>query len=159
MNAEIIQLEKMTLIGLKISTSLSEDKTYNLWNSFMKRVSEIKHRQDDRYYSVQLYPVNSDMESFTPITKFDKWAAVAVNSIDEIPEGMEAVEIGGGKFAKFRHKGVAADFYRTSQYIFGTWLPSSGYELRSTHHFEVMASDYKGPNDPNSEEDVFIPIS
>tara|TARA_Y100000385_G_scaffold273248_1_gene314934 strand:- start:154 stop:633 length:480 start_codon:yes stop_codon:yes gene_type:complete len=158
METEIIQFEKITLVGIKISTSLSEDKTFNLWNSFMKRVSEIKGRKDENYYSVQRYPNDADMSSFTPITVFEKWAAVAVKDIANIPAGMESVQIDAGTYAKFRHKGVATDFFRTSQYIYGTWLPSSGYDLRTAHHFEIMSSDYKGPNDPDSEEDVYIPI-
>ncbi len=158
MKSEIIEFEKLRLIGLKITTSLSEDKTFNLWNSFMKRRGEIKNRINDSYYSIQKYPENLDMDSFTPITIFEKWAAVAVSNINEIPEGMEVVEIDAGKFAKFIHFGTASDFYRTSQYIYGTWLPSSGFELRNAHHFEIMDSNYKGPDDPDSQEDVFIPI-
>lgn len=158
MKAEIIEFEKLTLIGLKISTTLSEDNTFKLWNTFMKRRAEIKNRLDERYYSIQKYPNDVDMDSFTPITVFDKWAAVVVSEVSAIPDGMEVVEIAAGKFAKFRHFGAAADFFRTSQYIYGTWLPSSGYEIRDAHHFEIMEADYKGPEDPNSEEDVFIPL-
>ncbi|NOQ75232.1 MAG: GyrI-like domain-containing protein [Crocinitomix sp.] len=158
MKVEIIEFEKLTLVGLKISTTLSEDNTFNLWNSFMKRRDEIKNRIDDNYYSIQKYPDNVNMDSFTPITVFDKWAAVIVNKVNDIPDGMEVIYIDAGKFAKFRHSGTASDFFRTSQYIYGTWLPSSGYELRNAHHFEIMEANYKGPNDPDSEEDVFIPL-
>ncbi|MFT5824301.1 MAG: AraC family transcriptional regulator [Crocinitomix sp.] len=158
MKAEIIEFDKLTLVGLKISTSLSEDNTFKLWNTFMKRRTEIKNRIDDKYYSVQKYPNDIDMDSFTPITVFDKWAAVTVSKVIDIPEGMEVIYIDAGKFAKFQHFGTASDFFRTSQYIYGTWLPSSGYELRNAHHFEIMEANYKGPNDPNSEEDVFIPL-
>lgn len=158
MEEEIIERDKLTLVGIKIETTLSENKTFILWNDFMKRVKEIKHRSDDNYYSVQRYPNDSDMDSLTPITTFEKWAAVSVNNVEYIPDGMEIVEIEKGKFAKFQHHGLASDFFRTSQFIFGTWLPASDYRLRNAHRFEVMDSNYKGPNDPDAKEDVFIPI-
>lgn len=158
MEPEIIQFEKTDLIGIRINTTLSEENTFKLWNSFMKRVTEIQNRRDNNYYSIQRYPDNVDLDSFTPITVFEKWAAVAVSENAIIPKGMELLQIDAGTFAKFRHTGLASDFFRTSQYIFGTWLPSSIYELRKTHHFEIMDNNYKGPNDPHSEEDVFIPI-
>jgi AraC family transcriptional regulator len=158
MKADIIEYEELTLIGLKISTSLSEDKTFHLWNSFMKRREEVANRMDDKYYSIQLYPEGIGMDSFTPITVFEKWAAVSVTNVINIPEEMEVIKITAGMYAKFKHFGTASDFFRTSQYIFGTWLPSSGYELRMGHHFEIMGANYLGPNDPKSEEDVYIPI-
>ena len=124
----------------------------------MKRVNEIKNRTDNNFYSVQRYPDDIDMDSFTPITVFEKWAAVTVAEDVKVPKSMESFQIDAGKCANFRHQGLASDFFRTSQFIFGTWLPSSGYVLRKAYHFEIMDANYKGPNDPNSEEDVFIPI-
>lgn len=43
------------------------------------------------------------------------------------------------------------------RYIFGTWLPASGYVLDDRPHFEVLGPGYR-PDDPEAEEDIFIPI-
>lgn len=41
--------------------------------------------------------------------------------------------------------------------IFGVWLPASGYTLDRRPHFEVLGEKYKNA-DPNSEEEIWIPI-
>jgi AraC family transcriptional regulator len=71
---------------------------------------------------------------------------------------MSILTIPAGTYAVFKHKGIASDFFRTSQEIFGTWLPNSNYILEDRPHFEIMDNNYKGPNDSESEEDVYIPI-
>ena len=158
MDPKIIETEQIKLVGIEITTSLSEDKTKDLWKTFVQRVNEIPNRKNDNYYSVQIYAPGSSMETFTPITPFNKWAAVAVHEIETIPAGMDALVIAQGMYAVFKHKGIAADFFRTSQYIYGTWLPASEYALDDRPHFEIMGPDYGGPDDPNSEEDVYIPV-
>ncbi len=158
MEPKLIELEERKLVGIKINTSLSESNTTDLWKTFMNQIDQITDRKNKLYYSVQIYPKGINLDAFTPITVFEKWAAVEVNSFDSIPEGMDELTIDFGKYAVFRHKGIATDFFRTSQYIFGTWLPSSDYKLQDRPHFEIMGTDYNGPDDQDSEEDVYIPI-
>lgn len=45
----------------------------------------------------------------------------------------------------------------TFGYIFGTWLPNSGYIMDDRPHFEILGAKYKN-NDPESEEEIWIPI-
>jgi AraC family transcriptional regulator len=56
----------------------------------------------------------------------------------------------------FHYKGLSTD---TSifQYIFGTYLPASEYELDQRPHFEILGDKYKNM-DTESEEDIYIPI-
>ncbi len=60
----------------------------------------------------------------------------------------------GGLYAVFIHKGLPQDFPGTAQYIFGSWLPNSEYELDQREHFELLGSKYK-TNDPTSKEEVW----
>jgi AraC family transcriptional regulator len=70
---------------------------------------------------------------------------------------MKAFELPAGLYAVFLHRGPASEGQRTFQYIMGTWLPASGYELDSRPHFELLGEKYK--NDlPDSEEEIWIPI-
>ena len=41
--------------------------------------------------------------------------------------------------------------------ILTKWLPHSNYNLDDRPHFNVLGDKYKN-NDPDSEEDVYIPI-
>ena len=71
---------------------------------------------------------------------------------------MEAFVIQGGSYAVFIHKGATDTFHKTAEFIFSVWLPNSKYELDNRKHFEIMKENYLGPNNPDSEEEVWVPI-
>jgi AraC family transcriptional regulator len=69
---------------------------------------------------------------------------------------METIILQRGLYAVFDYKGLNTD-NSIFQYILGTWLPTSDYELDNRPHFEVLGDKYKN-NDPTSEEEIWIPI-
>ena len=112
---------------------------------------------DPLRYAVQEYSADGTGKAFSLNTAFDMWAAVEVSNATEIPAGMEALQLPGGLYAVFLHKGLPGDFPKTWQYIMGTWLPASGYTLDNRPHFQVMGEAYR-PDDTAAEEEVWIPI-
>ena len=155
---KIMDVKQRILTGMRIMTSLSQDATKELWQSFMSRRKEIESAIHGAYYSVQVYDADFNMSYFSPKTKFEKWAAIAVDHVGKAPDGMDTMTLPGGKYAVFIHKGMANAFPETARFIFLTWLPNSEYELDYRPHFEIMREKYFGPNDPDSEEEVWIPI-
>lgn len=150
---ETIAVKK--LIGKHLTMSLSANQTAELWRSFMQTRKEIKNAVGTELYSIQIY----DPQYFTDFkfnTEFEKWAATEVTDINNIPAGMEAFTLPGGLYAVFLYKGLSTDT-RIFQYIFGTWLPGSGYTLDNRPHFEILGEKYKN-EDPDSEEAIWIPI-
>ena len=158
MEPEIVQLEAKKIIGIKIITSLSENRTVELWQGFMKRRHEIKNNLNTGFYSIQTYNAKESFESFNEKTIFEKWAAVEVENFNHIPEGMESHTLVEGKYAVFIHYGPTKTFDKTLNHIFKNWLPKSGYELDNRDHFEIMGEKYYGPTHPKSEEEIWIPI-
>lgn len=154
---EIITIKERKLVGLKIRTSLSEERTFELWSSFKPRVHEISHRKNNEFYSVQIFDENLQFEQFTPQTYFEKWAAVEVESTEEYPADFEEYTLTPGKYARFIHQGMPETFSETSKYIFGHWLPNSAYQLDNRPHFEIMDETYR-IDSPDSTEEVYIPI-
>jgi len=136
--------------------SFSENKTYELWISFMPRRHEILNAIGTAYYSIQFYSP-SFFNVFTPQASFTKWAALEVADVNHIPEGMEPVMIPAGRYAVFIYRGDAQNASPFYQYIFSTWLPNSGYELDHRPHFEILGDKYRR-DDPGSEEEVWIPV-
>ena len=55
MKPKIVEITKRKLVGMKIITSPSENRTFELWSKFKPRVDEIKHRKDSDFYSIQIY--------------------------------------------------------------------------------------------------------
>lgn len=156
MKFRIENLLEKKLIGKCIKMSLSDNKTFLLWNSFMKQRSEIKDAIETQLYSVQIYELDYFKE-FDPAKTFVKWACVEVNSDKNIPDGMEAYTLKGGKYAVFNYIGNPSEGSKVFQYIFQDWLPSSGYELDARAHFEVLGEKYKNDSE-DSEEEIWVPI-
>jgi AraC family transcriptional regulator len=157
MNPIIKILPDKKLIGKRIKTSLVENKTFELWKSFMPRRKEIENNLTAELFSMRVYDKFYDFENFNPATQFEKWAALEVSDFNAIPPEMEAYTLTGGLYAVFYYKGLNTDT-RIFEYIFGTWLPNSNdYTLDNRPHFEILGEKYKN-GDPNSEEEIWVPI-
>ena len=158
MEFRITDIDEQYLIGRKILTTMVKDETKELWQSFKRRLSEIEGRVNENFYSVQVYPADLDISSFTPNTEFEKWAAVAVSNLSPLPDGMDQLTIPSGLYAVFIHKGPLTTFNKTIGYIFQEWLPSSEFDFDHRPQFEIMDHRYMGPLDEESQEEVWIPI-
>ncbi len=150
-------LPETKLIGVRMKMSFANNKTAELWKSFMPRRNEVGSRTSIDFFSMQKYGEDFSTTKFNPNAVFEKWAAVEVNSFDTVPEGMEAYTIKGGKYVVFHYIGAANGPFNPFQYIFQEWLPQSGYQIDNREHFEVLGEGYN-PTDPNAEEDIWIPI-
>ncbi|MBC7426312.1 MAG: GyrI-like domain-containing protein [Bacteroidia bacterium] len=156
MQPQIKTTSQKKLIGRKVIMSMAENKTAQLWQSFMPQIKNIKNRVNNELISMEIY--NSDyFKKFNPAQTFEKWAVTEVSDISEIPDGMESFIIEEGLYAMFIYKGTAnnaADFFKR---IFNDILPSSGFDVDNRPHFAVMGDKYKN-NDPESEEEIWIPV-
>lgn len=149
-------LNEKHFVGKSITMSLANNKTKALWMSFMPSLAEIENRIDKALYSVEIYP-SDYFTQFNPTAEFEKWAVVAVANLSSVPNTLKTLHAPAGLYAVFIHKGLASAGPKTYEYIFGTWLPTSDYEIDTRPHFAVMGEGYK-PDDPNSEEELWIPI-
>lgn len=156
MEPRIEILDEKTLVGMHLDMRLAQNRTAELWRAFMPRRGEVKNRANPHFISMQVYD-KAQGAPFAPATKFEKWAAVEVTRLNDVPEGMESYIMSGGKYAVFIHKGPASSAFKTFQHIFGVWLPESQYELDDREHFEVLPPEYR-PDDPNAVEEVWVPI-
>ena len=154
MNPTIKTFPATKFIGKNLSFTYADYRAFELWSSFMPRRKEILNSIGTDLYNIQINPENFD---FNPNTPFVKWAAVAVSNFDLVPEGMETLEIPEGLYAIFNYKGDQSNAAAFFNAIYTQWLPSSGYELGNHPQFEILGEKYKN-NDPNSEEEIWIPI-
>ena len=122
-------LAETQLVGLSITMSIAENKTGELWSAFMPRLREVTNVSNSNKFSLQIYPTDY-FKSFDPTNEFIKWAAVAVDHLENIPEGMSALHLKGGKYAIFDYVGSSQD-PSVFQYIYSKWLPESEYRSDS----------------------------
>ncbi len=150
-------LQPQQLIGKRLSMSFAQNRTAELWKSFMPRRKEITNAVNEELISMQVYNPDFDFSRFDPNASFEKWAAVAVNDFDAVPDEMETFILPEGLYAVFHYKGSPDQAQVPFGYIFGSWLPASEYEPDNRPHFEIIGARYKN-GDPDSEEDIWIPI-
>lgn len=155
MQPRIETLTEKKLIGKNIKMSLADNRTGELWKTFMPRRKEIKNNITNDLYSLQIYEPTYFI-NFDPTKEFVKWAMLEVENFDSIPNDMEGFTLAGGQYAVFRQKASSKD-NKIFQYIFSNWLPNSNYFLDTRPHFEILGDKYKN-DDENSEEEIWIPI-
>lgn len=155
LNPRIVELPSKKTVGIQLSMSVLQNRTAELWASFMPRLNKIEKRSNKEFISLQEYDANY-FDNFDPGRSFIKRALVEVTEFPVLPEGMEKYEVAAGSYAVFQYKGLPGD-PAVFQYIYGQWLHQSGYKLDFRPHFEVLGKDYK-PNSPESEEDIYIPV-
>lgn len=146
-----------TFTGTRLTMSYANNRTPELWKSFMPRLKEIENRVGGDLFSVEDYNDPNFMQSFNPTAEFEKWAAVKVRSQNDVPVGMESLVIPEGKYAVFHYKGRPGDARPGFQYIYGEWLPNSEYQFDNRPYFALMGEKYLG-DDPKSEEEFWFPV-
>jgi AraC family transcriptional regulator len=155
MQPRLENLKEKKFVGHRMQMSLTDNKTGLLWGRFMPKRKEIINSIGTELYSIQIYPP-SYFNRFDPAQCFEKWATMEVSSFHEVSPNMETLTVPTGLYAVFIHHGSNMDT-STFDYIFNTWLPSSNYQIDTRPHFEILGARYKN-GDPNSEEEIWIPI-
>lgn len=157
MNIEprIEELKPTNLVGLNLSMSLVNNRTFELWSGVMPILKKLGYPPSANRFSLQLYP-KSYFKGFDPSAEFVKWAAVEVDERIDSSGTLNPLTLEGGLYAVFLCKG-SENVQEFFQYIYSSWIPKSEYELDDRPHFEILGEKYKN-NDPESEEEVWIPI-
>ena len=154
MQPRIEVLKEKKLVGKKIKMSLGDNKTFELWRSFMPERTKIQNKLSGDLISMRVYNEPVNLQNINQ--QFEKWAAVEVADFNDVPSAMETFTLPAGLYAVFDYKGLNTD-NSIFIYIFKEWLPGSNYLLDERPHFEVLGEKYKN-NDPSSEEEIWIPI-
>ncbi len=149
-------ISEKKLAGKSLKMSFVNNRTGELWKSFMPLRKTIQQQVSTNLFSVQQYAEVFNIQQLNPHLEFMKWAAVEVSSFSVLPDGIEPFILPGGLYAVFLHKGDAAD-NKTFQYIFQEWIPASAYVPDNRPHFELLGEKYKNDH-PDSEEEIWIPI-
>lgn len=151
---EILAEKKM--VGKSLKMTFANNKTTELWSSFMPKRKEISNNLTAELFSLQIYD-SLFFDNFNPNKEFEKWALIEVPNFEQVPNQMKTFILPTGQYAIFIHRGDTTQFSQTIGFIFEAWLPNSNYILDNRPHFEILGHKYKH-NDPNSEEEVWIPI-
>jgi AraC family transcriptional regulator len=152
-------IEEKKIVGARIFTALAFNEAEFLWTKFRPLEKEIENRKSEVLYSIQNFPKGLSWSSFNANTLFEKWAGVEVESCDNLPFGLLELRIPAGKYIVFEYIGNGMDYGKFFSDILLNKLPSLNLDWDDRPQFEVMKpGEYFGPEDPNSKEEVWIPI-
>jgi len=123
-----------------------------LWDKFIPQMDSIPHITDGTTYGLCKATDKDD--------SFGYMACAEVQSLDDVPEGMEGWVIPAHKYAVFTHElsseNVHEDIQPTVQYIWGSWADKAGLTIANAPDFERYGPDFR-PGRGQSIE-FFIPI-
>ena len=155
---QIVHLSSRKLTGMQTQTSLSHNAVPRLWQDFIPRRSEIVNVLDNGMIGISGYNTNFRAETFIAASPLEKWATVEVSDFGTPPTGMKNRELTGGEYAAFTHKGGKKNIVMSFEYMYGVWIPDSIYDIDDRDHFEHYPKNYRGPEHPDSELKIYIPI-
>lgn len=156
---EIINISETRLIGIRYTASIVENSVYSMWELFHSRYHEIRNvKKNANQYSICEVSQNFDKKQFDENALSNQFIGVEVDAFGKTPLDMCDKILQGGKYARFIHTGKTADLHITYQYIWGTWIPCSGYELDIRDDFECYTESFLGIDNDNSQILIYIPI-
>ena len=151
---EFVELDAIHLVGLVSLVRGHTGLITELWEKFSNEIESIPNRlKPEKHYGISFSPLSWEaQECFYMVS-------VEVDSLDIIPPALVGKTIQPLKYAKFIHKGLSKDVGMTFDYIYQTWLPRAGSVIAAPFKIELQGQGYKGPNDPDSESEILIPIT
>lgn len=153
----IVSEPSRKVVGLYCKTSAIQNNIPTLWKIFRRRRHEISDMIDSGSFGISGYG-SFQMEKFSSAAMLDKWATVEVSKFNDIPADMVSYNLSNGTYARFMHRGGKKNIQMSFEYAYSVWLTNSIYEIDDRDHFEHYPKDYKGPEDPDSELFLYIPI-
>lgn len=129
-----------------------------LWPRLMSQFHEIPHKLGKEGNSYVTYGVCKEIWKNNQIQDhFNYYAGVEVEKGTLPPAGMELLYIPEQTYAVFAHRSGLKDLGLTNQYIWGTWLPQSGYELAPACDLEVYPATFR-PDSHECEMELWVPL-
>lgn len=160
MEQKIIEQPGFHVVGLgrivhrQETTKIGEE----IWPEFLRRFDQVQNKRGlvgDRY---KTYGICQEIfEHGLLQDSFKYFAAVEVAANTPVPLGMELIYLPEQKYAVFCHTSGLKSLQKTTQYIWGTWLPKSGYKLAPASDLEVYPADFN-PESPNASLEIWVPL-
>lgn len=152
---EIVQLEAVTIAGLRSMTSVFDNQIPHLWERFL-RLHAAHFQSSGLGYEVCETP----QTAYTPEgnVTFSVMVAAPVESFADLPPQLTVKTLSAGKYAVFTHRGTFANLFKTHQYIYGTWLANTKAQLDDREDFLLYERRVQSFDDPDNLVKLFVPI-
>ncbi len=157
---KIVELPEIKVAGLRGETTLRDNRFRELWERANAMFGQIPNRiPNGRGFGICEACLNNTLYTMNKDVLFSEVAGIEVSSFDGLPETFVRKTIPVGRYAVFTHRGTLTKLPQTFDYIWGTWFLTTKEEMDSREDFEMYDSRYLGYGHPDSEVDLFIPVT
>ena len=155
MEPRFTERDDITFVGLREAVDqVKGGDGPSVWRRFRPFVDKIKHRPDGNSSASLRSSTRTAAPMPTP-------PGSRVERTEDVPEDLTTKTLKGGRFAVFTHTlaspDIGTELRRTFRYIYGTWLPKSGVELRAWYDLEYYDERFD-PEAMSGEIDIWVPV-
>jgi len=149
MEVNIVTKKAFKVVGMEVVSKNENGEIPELWQKMGPRWKELGEVNDpEKFYGV-CGPTEED-------GRFLYIAGQEVEEIDELPAGMQVIELPEQSYAVLRCK--IPTIGETYEYAFKTWIPQSEYEYVSSPDFELYDEDFSPENSEVDPLYIYIPV-
>ena len=150
----VVGLEKQKL---EIAGSANREQTIRhdipaLWESFLLNMDQIDRKVDPQVSYGIGRPTGGGIH-------FSYMACLEVESPpDSIPTDMVCTSVPKGTYAVFPYHGPSQNIPKLANYIYGSWLPTTSYQLNFGVEIEVYDERWRKNDEEEMGVEIWVPI-
>jgi AraC family transcriptional regulator len=145
---KITTLPGFKMVGMAYKGKNQNGEISQLWDRLIPREAEIQDKSPNGWS----YGVSANFDAATGEVEYI--AGLDVHSTDNVPQGMMAYEVKANQYAVFPT--TLKTIRQTFDYIYGEWLPQSGYQRGPGPDIELYDETFSGGD---STFYVYIPVT
>ncbi|WP_441596362.1 MULTISPECIES: AraC family transcriptional regulator [unclassified Ensifer] len=107
---------------------------------------------------MEMIGIYLDDPELVPTDKLRSFACVSAREQMPTDAPLTAQHLDGGRYAVLRHKGPYADMPKAYQWLYGTWLPQSGREIRDSLMFEKYLNNPREVAPTELLSEIYLPL-
>jgi AraC family transcriptional regulator len=149
--------EAFTVVGIERYTDRGIPAIREAWAEFTARNAEIPQPQIPIAYGIEDYSRDFDMNE-GGFPKYYYLAGYEVGKPATIPEGIKAKDIPKADYAVFTYQGPIDNLHNFFQFIYGEWLPASGYSMDPKLSLDFERYPEKMMDMQNAKLEIWVPV-
>ena len=134
---EIVEMEQMMIAGIRTQepplSMINEQIFYRLLALRRQIPNQLENAR-----VIVLTQADETIYEMDDSSRLSCVVGVEVNSFEGIPPQFCGATIPKGKFAVFTHRGDLHTISKTSEYIYGTWMPNTKERVRAKQEIDIL---------------------
>jgi AraC family transcriptional regulator len=150
---ELIGMGKISFVGLTATISTDYSEIGRMWAILSEEKESISRRLlPERFWQLGYWSDD------TPEGDFICMAALEARDLEDVPMRFIGKTVPASRYLKFIHRGISSRVGETYRFIYEKYLPGTSHRLTLPYNLEFYGPGCRGPMDPESESEIYIPV-